>query len=278
MKKWYMIVDVEKCEDCNNCLIACKDEHVDNEWPGCSLPQPRHGQRWINIIRKERGQYPLIDVAYLPAVCMHCDDAPCIKASKGAVYKRADGIVIIDPVKAKGRKELVKSCPYQLIWWNEEHEIAQKCTFCAHLIDGGWKKPRCVQSCPTGALRVEYIEEPEMCRVIQEENLECLTPACNTRPRIYYKNLYRYSKCFIAGSVAFNNGGTVDCAEGARVALFQAGGKICEMLTDNYGDFKFDHLDKNSGKYILEIEFKDYDKKMLELELKESLNVGTICF
>ncbi len=100
---WQLIIDVEKCEDCNNCFLACKDEHVDNEWPGYSLPQPLHGHRWMNIMRKERGQFPMIDVAYLPIPCMHCDRAPCIEAAKGgAVYKRDDGIVIIDPEKARG--------------------------------------------------------------------------------------------------------------------------------------------------------------------------------
>lgn len=82
MKKWNVIIDLEKCEDCNNCFLACKDEHVDNHWPGYSVSQPKHGHRWINIMRKERGQFPLIDVAYLPIPCMHCDNAPCIKGGK----------------------------------------------------------------------------------------------------------------------------------------------------------------------------------------------------
>ena len=105
MDKWNLIIDVEKCEDCNNCFLACKDEHVDNDWPGYAVSQPLHGQLWMNIMRKERGQYPLIDVAYLPVPCMHCDNAPCIKAARdGAVYKRDDGIVIIDPIKAMDQK------------------------------------------------------------------------------------------------------------------------------------------------------------------------------
>jgi Fe-S-cluster-containing dehydrogenase component len=29
MKKWNLIIDIEKCEDCNNCFLACKDEHVE---------------------------------------------------------------------------------------------------------------------------------------------------------------------------------------------------------------------------------------------------------
>ena len=138
MKKWSMIIDIEKCEDCNNCFLACKDEHVDNDWQGYSLSQPRHGHRWMNILRKERGQYPLMDVAYRPTPCMHCDDAPCVKvAEDGSVYKRDDGIVIIDPEKAAGRKDIIKSCPYGAVWWNEEKNIPQKCTMCAHLLDEG---------------------------------------------------------------------------------------------------------------------------------------------
>ena len=44
----------------------------------------------------------MIDIAYVPTMCNHCDDAPCIKAAQnGAIAKREDGIVIIDPVKAK---------------------------------------------------------------------------------------------------------------------------------------------------------------------------------
>ena len=129
-----MIIDIEKCEDCNNCFMACKDEFVDNDFPPYSVSQPRHGHRWMNIMRKERGSGSLMDVAYRSTPCMHCDDAPCIKAAKdSAVYKREDGIVIIDPEKSAGRKEIMAACPYHAIWWNEEKGIPQKCTFCAHL-------------------------------------------------------------------------------------------------------------------------------------------------
>ena len=112
MKNWQLIIDVEKCEDCNNCFLACKDEHVDNDWPGYSLPQPLHGHRWMNIMRKERGQFPMIDVAYLPIPCMHCDRAPCIEAAKGgAVYKRDDGIVIIDPERPEVNRPSYRRAP-----------------------------------------------------------------------------------------------------------------------------------------------------------------------
>ena len=129
MKRWHLIIDVAECEDCNNCFLSCKDEHVDNDWPGYSLSQPRHGHRWMNILRKERGQHPLIDVAYLPMPCMHCRNAPCMsKAKEDAVYRREDGIVIIDPEKSKGQKGIVDACPYNVVWWNEKEVHVSKPT------------------------------------------------------------------------------------------------------------------------------------------------------
>ena len=47
-------------------------------------------------------------MAYTAIPCMHCDNATCVKlAQNGAIYKRTDGIVIIDPKKAVGQKELL---------------------------------------------------------------------------------------------------------------------------------------------------------------------------
>jgi len=80
---------------------------------------------------------------------MHCDDASCIKAATGGRrYKRADGIVVIDPKKSKGQKAVVSACPYRVIFWNEEKQIPQKCTFCAHLLDQGGKPPGAWRSAP----------------------------------------------------------------------------------------------------------------------------------
>ena len=277
MKKWNLIIDVAKCEGCYNCFLSCKDEHVDNDFLPYSVAQPRHGHNWIDILSKERGQYPTVDVAYLPVPCMHCDNAPCInKAGDGAVYKMNNGIVVIDPEKARGKKELVDSCPYGAIWWNEEKNVPQKCTLCAHLLAEGWKEPRCVQACPTGTMRIVKAEDAEMQRLIAEEKLEVFHPEYNTQPRVYYKNLYRYLKCFIAGDVAVGKDGVVDCAEGAVVTLLKDSQKIGKVSTDNYGDFKFDNLEENSGQYTLEIAYQEYEKKTVEVELTTSKSVGTI--
>ena len=93
---------------------------------------------------------------------------------------------------------------------------------------------------------------------------------------MFYKNLYRYSRCFIGGSVAVNVNGINDCAEGARIRLMKETKKVDETVTDAFGDFKFDNLEKNSGNFRLEIVYEDYDRKTVEVELKTSLNVGDI--
>jgi Fe-S-cluster-containing dehydrogenase component len=277
MEKYYLIIDVAKCEECNNCFLSCKDEHVDNDFLPYTLSQPRHGHRWVDIITRERGQCPMVDVANLPVSCMQCDNPPCIKNAKdGAVYKMSTGIVIIDPHKAKGQKDITKTCPYGAIFWNEEKQVPQKCTFCAHLLAEGWKEPRCIQACPTGARQFVKATDTQMAEIIKKENLEVFHPEYKTQPRVYYKNLYRFLKCFIGGNVAFKNDGVVDCANGARVTLWKDTQKIAEVITDNYGDFKFDSLEENSGRYRIEAVYQTYARKSVEVDLTQSKNIGTI--
>jgi Fe-S-cluster-containing dehydrogenase component len=275
MKKWNMIIDVAECTNCNLCTLATMDEYVGNEWPPYSKPMPRHGHKWINILQKERGQVPMIDIAYVPTMCNHCDDAPCIAKAGGAISKRPDGIVLIDPDKARGRKDLVEACPYWHIWWNEELEIPQAWPFDAHLIDDGWQQTRGQQSCPTGAMRAISIEDADMARMAREEGLEVLRPELGTKPRVYYRNLWRYTKCFIGGSISAAANGVIDCVEGAKVRLLKDGRIVAEATTDNYGDFKFDRLDENSGKYVVEISANGRSRTV-EAQLGASINLGEI--
>ncbi|MFI4960483.1 MAG: 4Fe-4S dicluster domain-containing protein [Hyphomicrobiales bacterium] len=276
MNKWNMIIDVAECTNCNLCTLAAMDEYIGNEFPDYSAPMPKHGHKWIDILQKERGQLPTIDIAYVPTMCNHCDNAPCVAKGGGAVKKRDDGIVLIDPVKAKGRKDLVDACPYGHIWWNEELQLPQAWTFDAHLIDQGWKQTRGQQSCPTGAMRAVCIDDVEMGRIVREQGLEVMKAELGTKPRVYYKNLWRYSKCFICGSVSMEANGVVDCVEGAAVRLLKGGAMVEQAATDNYGDLKFDRLDENSGEYTVEISAAGRAKKTVAAKLGVSINLGEI--
>ena len=277
MEKWNLIIDVAECTNCNNCTLATMDEYVGNEWSGYTKPMPKHGHRWINILQKERGQVPAIDIAYVPTLCNHCDDAPCIKAAEnGAIRKREDGIILIDPVKAKGQRQLVKACPYGHIWWNEADDVPQAWPFDAHLLDQGWKETRGSQSCPTGAMKTVKLEDEAMARLAEDEGLETMRPELGTKPRVWYRHLWRYTTCFIAGAVSADAGGVVDCVAGARVRLLKDGAVIAQETTDTYGDFKFDRLPEGSGAYLIEVEAAGRAKKTVEATLGESLSLGEI--
>jgi Fe-S-cluster-containing dehydrogenase component len=275
MKKWNMIIDVAECTNCNLCTLAAMDEYVGNDWPGYTRPMPKHGHRWIDILQKERGQVPMIDIAYVPTMCNHCDEAPCLAKGGGAVKKRDDGIILIDPDKAKGRKDLVDACSYGHIWWNDEFQVPQIWPFDAHLIDQGWDKTRGHLSCPTGAMRAVKLEDEEMAQMARQESLEVMRPELKTKPRVYYRNLWRYTKCFIGGTVSAEAGGVVDCVEGARVRLTKDGAVIAETASDNYGDFKFDKLDEGSGRYAVEVSANGRSKTV-DAVLGESINLGEI--
>lgn len=269
MNKWNLIIDVAGCENCNNCVLAAKDELVGNDFPGYSAPHAPQGRGVIHIERTVRGVAPLVDAAYVPKMCNHCDDAPCVKAGDGgAVRKREDGIVIIDPVKAKGRRDLLDACPYGAIVWNEQLHLPQTWFFDAHLLDGGAHAPRCVGVCPTQAMEAVKIGDDAMAQRAKAEGLRTLKPELGTKPRVYYRNLHRADHAFIAGSVTAMVDGRVECLEGAEVALLRSGDQIASTCTDVFGDFKFDALGLHSGAYVVRISHPAHG------QIERSANVG----
>lgn len=252
--KWNLIVDVSRCDNCRNCFLATKDEHIGNEFPNYAAAQPAAGHNWVDIQKKERGSWPIIEANFYPVMCNHCDNAPCIQAAKdGAITKRGDGIVIIDPVKSKGQKQIVDACPYGAIYWNEEKQIPQAWIFDAHLLDRGWTKPRVEQVCPLGVFESIQVEDAEMQRRATEQGLEVLQPTLGTKPRVYYKNLHLVNKCFVAATVTIDVAGVEECADGAEVVLSRNGSEISRATTDMFGEFKIDKLEAQSGGYQLTV-------------------------
>jgi len=125
-------------------------------------------------------------------------------------------------------------------------------------------------------MRAIKVEDEEMARIAREQDLEVMKPELGTRPRVYYRNLWRYSKCFIGGTLSAETDGAVDCVEGASIRLVKDGRTVAETTSDNYGDFKFDKLDEDSGAYVVEISGKGRSKKSVEARLGASINLGEI--
>lgn len=233
------LIDLNKCTGCYGCQFGCKDEHCGQAWPGYTEAQPDAGQFWMHVNQYERGQRPHVKVAYVPVMCQQCDDAPCFKAAKdGAVYRREDGLIMIDPVKAKGQQAIVKACPYGAVYWNEELELPQKCTQCAHLQDGKDPMiavPRCYDNCPTGA--IQWGDED----VLDLTGAELLHPEYGTHSRVWYKGL---PKRFVAGTVFDPE--EMEIVKDAKVTIDGPHTSLRVTRTNHWGDFIFDDLPKDN--------------------------------
>ena len=116
-------------------------------------------------------------------------------------------------------------------------------------------------------MRAVRLDDAEMAQLARQEGLETIKRELNTKPRVYYRNLWRYTNCFIGGTVSADAKGMVDCVEGALVRLIRAGATVAETTIDNYGDFKFDNLDENSGANTVEIEAQGHAKKSVAVQL-----------
>ncbi len=264
------VVDVAKCNGCHNCQIACKDEHCGVEWSPYAKPQPLTGQFWMRVDERVRGSVPVVKISYTPVMCNHCDDAPCMAAARdGAMYRRSDGLVVIDPEKAVGQRQIVDACPLHAVYWNEELSLPQKCTGCAHLLDDGWQVPRCVDACPTEALRFGSEEELEGCLA----DAHALDDVEAFGPRVLYLNL---PKRFLAGALVDFEADEV--VIGANVNVLDGEGAVVRSASsDEMGDFYIDGLEP--GIYTVKIDMPGYEGLSRDVDLvARDLNLGDLAF
>jgi len=152
MRRWGILVDVAKCNDCDACVTACREE---NGWQGHN--RPATDAQWIRKVTvrdKETGF-----VQTLPLMCQHCEHPPCVDVCPtGASFKRADGIVLVDKHICIGCRYCMMACPYKARSFVHEDTTDQKayaprgkgtvesCTLCVHRVDDG-RIPACVEAC-----------------------------------------------------------------------------------------------------------------------------------
>lgn len=270
MAKYGMVIDLDRCIGCYNCQIACKDEHVGNDFTPIAKPQPTFGHFWLSIKEQERAlSSSRIRVYYYPHLCNQCENAPCIEAAKeGGVYRRSDGVVIIDPVKSAGQKQIVESCPYGAVYWNEQLNVPQKCTFCAHLLDQGWEAPRCIQTCPTDCMIFGDLDNPDsrISKFLAAGKGEELYPEYGTKPRVTYAGL---PKPLVSGTVV--KGDDQECGADARIELTGPGGKRVQSQADAFGEFYIN--DAETGKSQVRITLEGYAPLVREIDVTSDVTV-----
>lgn len=276
MANYAMICDVEKCCGCHSCFLACKDEYVGSAHLPVTEEQGEK-QQWLRVQEVEYGSGNKVKVDYIPIMCQQCENPVCGRgAPDGAVYTRTDGIVVFDPEKAKGAKEIVKNCPYGVVFWNEQKQLPQKCTMCAHMLDAGEKTTRCVECCPTGALVFGDLSDPlseisELART-KGGQFENYKPFFSTGPRVRYLSL---PKPFISGELLYSDApGEPPCGIKLTLTCEETGEKI-EGASDYMGDFEFRALN-NDAKYTLQAEARGYHPIEKEVYTSAAKNLGIL--
>lgn len=122
--------------------------------------KPQGGANWDED--KGAGEYPNTHYFYLPRMCNHCTNPPCLEACpRQAIYKRQqDGVVLIDQKSCRGYRYCISSCPYKKIYFNEKISKSEKCILCYPRIEKG-EPPACANQC-VGRIRfVGYRDDRE---------------------------------------------------------------------------------------------------------------------
>ncbi len=175
MKRAGMVVDLRRCIGCHACSVSCKTEH------GVPLGGFRTRVRYL--------QRPdALALAFLPLLCMHCQDAPCLDACPtGAVIRLQDGRVTIDQDRCCGNKACIAACPYGAIYIDPQSGLADKCDLCTHRTSLGMN-PACVDACPTEALRFGDLDDPQdpLAQYAAQHGAKAFKEGAETAPSVLY--------------------------------------------------------------------------------------------
>ncbi|MCC7082219.1 MAG: 4Fe-4S dicluster domain-containing protein [Burkholderiales bacterium] len=196
--RWGMVIDLKRCIGCYACQLSCKAEH--------GTPP---GVFYARVLKQEEGTYPTVRQVFLPVLCNHCEEAPCVEACPtGASFKWEDGVVDIDHDKCVGCKSCMMACPYDNRYFNDQPQqyypqgltdyervrmtrhttgVVMKCNFCRERRAES-KLPACVANCPTVARIFGDLDDPnsEVSRLIKERGGFTLHPELGTKPSVYY--------------------------------------------------------------------------------------------
>ncbi len=173
-----MVIDLRRCIGCHACSVSCKAE----------FDVPLGVWRsWVKQV--DVGRYPNVKRYFLPRLCNHCCDPPCVKVcpTKASYIRPEDDTVQIKEDRCIGCRLCVSGCPYNARFSHPGKKIANKCTFCIHRVDKGLA-PACVNTCQAKARIFGDLNDPdsEISKLVATQPVITLKKELGTEPRVFY--------------------------------------------------------------------------------------------
>jgi dimethylsulfide dehydrogenase subunit beta len=165
--------------------------------------------KWGPIWEEDQGggQWPNGYFFYMPRLCNHCTNPPCVAAceehfergggmpsSRGngtahAMHKREeDGVVLIDFASCDECSLCLAACPYKIPMENLATGSYEMCDFCSARLANQYA-PVCAKSCPARAMYFGYLDDEQsfVQKLVKQYKVALpLRPDYCTEPNIYY--------------------------------------------------------------------------------------------
>ena len=154
--RYAIVTDLNRCIGCLSCSVACK---MENNIPigSFNIKVDRIGP----TPKQEGSRFPDVEMYFLPLMCQHCEEPQCVLVCPSeALYKAADGAVLLDSEKCDGCEACIDACPYGLVYFNPRENVAGKCDLCHHRVVRG-QVPACVSQCVGRALAFGDLDDPD---------------------------------------------------------------------------------------------------------------------